>query len=219
MPTCAICGDALPDGARTCSVCGTSLPEPLPFAAVVQAPAPRKSFLAPPGLAPGGRFCPGCGTTYGPDYADTFCACGTELQTARAAAKPEPAPPPAKPKAERPPAGTRCLTLYGPDRQPVAYFPLARDATLIGRLDAPAGNFPDVDLDEWLEPALARKISRQHALIVHSRSSDQFSLRPLPGNTGTQIEAELVPAGVDYPLTPGQRFILGGVARFKFETT
>jgi hypothetical protein len=218
MPACAICGEALPDGARTCSVCGTSVPETLPLASIVEAPAPakRNSYLAPAGLPSGGRFCPGCGKTYGPDYADSFCDCGVELQTAVAPARPDA---PARPGPQRPAAGTRSLVLYGPDREPRAYFALNKDATLIGRLDAPAGNFPDIDLDEWLEPAQVRKISRQHALVLHSRATDQFSLRPLPGNTGTQIESEMVPPGVDYPLAAGQRFILGGVARFKFETT
>jgi hypothetical protein len=217
MPRCAICGEALPDGARTCSVCGTSIAEVLPFATVIETPTQRKSFLAPASLAPGGRFCPGCGKTYDPEFADSFCICGVELQAPTAAPAPGPTHAPGRAKPQRPPAGTRCVTLYGPDRQPLAYFPLPKDAMLIGRLDAPAGNFPDIDLDEWLEPAQARKISRQHALILHTRSSDQFALRPLPGNTGTQIEADLVPAGIDYPLSPGRRFILGGVARFKFE--
>src|SRR4051812_1759983 len=116
MSACAICGEALPDGARTCSVCGTSAADPLPFAAVVEAPAKRQSFLAPAGLVTGGRFCPGCGKTFGPDYADSFCGCGVELQTALAAG-PKPEAP--RPSPQRPAAGTRCLTLYGPDRQPL----------------------------------------------------------------------------------------------------
>jgi pSer/pThr/pTyr-binding forkhead associated (FHA) protein len=109
--------------------------------------------------------------------------------------------------------------LYGPDRQVLRYFPLRKDATLIGRLDAPDGNFPDIDLDQWLEPATARRISRQHALVLRSRATGNYSLRPLPGNTGTQVEAEMVLPMNDYPLSPGLRLILGGVARFKFEVT
>ena len=65
-----------------------------------------------------------------------------------------------------PPPGTPCLVLYGPDKQPLQYFALTKDAMLIGRLDAVAGTFPDIDLDEWFDRATIRKISRQHALIL-----------------------------------------------------
>jgi hypothetical protein len=146
-------------------------------------------------------------------------------RTERRAAESPPAAPASAPSAEAPPArlldrpapGTRCLVLYGPDRNPLHWFPLAKDATLIGRLDAPAGNFPDIDVDEWLDAATARRLSRQHALVLRSRISGDFTLRPLPGNTGTQLEADMVVPMQDHPLTPGQRLILGGVARFKFE--
>jgi hypothetical protein len=127
-----------------------------------------------------------------------------------------PSAPPARPL-DKPAPGTRCLVLYGPDRNPLHWFPIAKDATLIGRLDAPAGNFPDIDVDEWLDAATARRLSRQHALVLHSRVTGDFALRPLPGNTGTQVEADMVMPMQDHPLTPGQRLILGGVARFKFE--
>lgn len=208
----------MPEGTRTCSVCGTTLAEPVPTAQVVPPPPPRMSQVhQPPPLPPGGRYCPGCGIVYGAEYTDAFCICGTELATA-AATPARPAEPPHAPP-ERPPAGTRCLVLYGADRQPLHYFALAKDATLIGRLDAPKGNFPDIDLDEWLDAASARKISRQHALVLRSRATGDVTLRPLEGNTGTQIETEMVLPANDYPLIPGQRIILGGVARLKFEIT
>jgi hypothetical protein len=207
MPTCQICGETMPEGTRTCTLCGSSMPD---LAAVAQTPAApvQRSVTVPANLPPGGRYCPSCGIVYDVDYTDVFCICGTELVGASAA------PPVA---ADKPPAGTRCLVLYGPDRQPRRYFALAKDVTLIGRLDAPAGNFPDIDLDEWLDPATARKISRQHALVLRSRANGSFSLRPLAGNTGTQLETEMVLPMHDYVLTPGQRLILGGVARLKFE--
>ena len=41
--------------------------------------------------------------------------------------------------------------------------------------------------------------------------------RPLAGNTGTQIEADMVPPLADYPLHPGTRLVLGGSVRFRFE--
>jgi hypothetical protein len=99
----------------------------------------------------------------------------------------------------------------------MGYFPLEKDATLIGRLDAVEGCFPDIDLAAWLEPGQTRKVSRRHALILRSRATAAFSLRPLAGNTGTQIDADMAIPLSDYPLAPGQRMILGGVARFKFE--
>jgi hypothetical protein len=165
------------------------------------------------------RKCPCCGKTYGPEYADVFCTCGIELEFSNQAAalaatavlSPEHAAP------ERPPDGTRCLVLYGPDRKPLSYFPLTKDVTVLGRQDAAAGHFPDIDLSSWLEEASARKVSRAHALVLHSRQNDSFALRPLAGNTGTQIEFEMVRPQEDYPLRPGTRLVLGGVARFKFE--
>lgn len=127
------------------------------------------------------------------------------------------ASPAAPSQGSKPPVGTHCLVLYGPDRQPLHWFALTKDATLIGRLDAPSGNFPDIDVDEWLDAVTARRISRQHALVLRSRITGDFALRPLPGNTGTQVEVDMVMPMNDYPLAPGQRVILGGVARFKFE--
>jgi pSer/pThr/pTyr-binding forkhead associated (FHA) protein len=108
--------------------------------------------------------------------------------------------------------------LYGADKKPVAYFPLDRDAMLIGRIDAVSGCFPQIDVSEWVDEATARRVSRKHALLLHVRGSDNFVLRPLPGNTGTQVNAEMC-AGADVPLAVGARVILGGAVRFKFEVT
>ncbi len=121
------------------------------------------------------------------------------------------------PRGVKPSPGTPCLVLYGPDKQPLQYFALEKDAILIGRLDAVAGNFPDIDLDDWFDRATIRKISRQHALILRSRATSTFILRPLTGNTGTQLETQMLLAMQDYPLRPGHRIILGGVIRLKFE--
>jgi hypothetical protein len=226
MPICSICGETLPEGARTCAVCGTSLHDVvLPTASVVTpADHAEKTHLVPmPNVPPDGRYCPACRLVYGPDYPDAFCRCGIELVKAPPPPPPPLAPPPEAParpvkvRTQRPAPGTPCLTLYGPDRQPLQYFPLTRDATLIGRLDALAGVFPDVDLDEWLDAAITRKVSRQHALVLRQRTQGTFSLRPLTGNTGTQLETEMVLPLHDYPLQPGHRVILGGVVRLKFE--
>ena len=218
MPSCSVCGEAMPEGTRTCAVCGTTLPEPAPVPRMPPSPtAPPVQANIPASVPPGGRYCPACGIAYGPEYTDAFCICGTELALAPTMSE-APVPPP-RDTVTVPAPGTPCLVMYGPDRQPVHYFALHKDATLIGRLDAAKGNFPDIDLDEWLDDAAARRISRQHALILHSRATGGFSLRPLEGNTGTQIQTEMVLPMNDYPLIPGQRLILGGVARFKFEIT
>jgi pSer/pThr/pTyr-binding forkhead associated (FHA) protein len=169
------------------------------------------------------RICPACNKNYGADYADDFCACGVELVKDWTATPPKrpataataPAVTTAEP--QRPPAGTRCLVLYDEDKRPVQYFPLDRDATLIGREDAVEGVFPEIDLRQWLDEASARKVSRRHALILHSRANDSYAIRPLAGNSGTQIEADMVPAQEDVPLKPGTRIVLGGAVRFKFE--
>jgi hypothetical protein len=124
---------------------------------------------------------------------------------------------PAAAEPERPPPGTACLVLYGPQKQPLHYFSLTKDVTLIGRSDAVSGSFPDIDLAAWLDPAQARRVSRKHALVFRSRADRRCWLRPLAGNTGTQIEADMVPALADYPLAPGLRIIFGGAVRFKFE--
>jgi hypothetical protein len=167
------------------------------------------------------RVCPACNKSYGADYADDFCACGVELvkDWTAAPAKKNPTAAVAATTAEphRPPAGTHCLVLYDEDKKPVHYFTLDRDATLIGREDAVEGVFPDIDLRQWLDEASARKVSRRHALILHSRANDAYAIRPLAGNSGTQVEADMVAAQEDVPLKPGTRIVLGGAIRFKFE--
>ncbi len=129
----------------------------------------------------------------------------------------DPDAPAVKVRSVKPPSGTPCLVLYGPDKQPLQYFALTKDATAIGRLDAVAGIFPDIDLDEWFDRATIRKISRHHAVILRTRATNTFALRPLAGNTGTQLDAQMVQPQQDYPLKPGHRIILGGVIRLKFE--
>jgi hypothetical protein len=232
MVECSICGTKIPDGSRTCSICGSSTDLFLPSEAELRAAA---SIAMPRELPVGGTYCPNCAKVYGPEYVDPFCACGAELKKALDDDVPMapilddllPMAPilddmpeegtDVRTPAQKPAPGTPCLVLYGPDKQPLQFFPLTKDAVLIGRLDAVAGIFPDVDLDEWFDRATIRKISRQHAVILRTRTTGTFTLRPLAGNTGTQLETQLVQALQDYPLMPGHRIILGGVIRMKFE--
>src|SRR5262249_35804324 len=158
----------------------------------------------PKKLPSGGSYCPNCAKVYGPEYADLFCVCGTELLKESRLNRPpaqvpvaqvldevspmapirdempplapvlddvpmapilEEAPPMAnreeevplalvaplaaedvnapavKARGVKPSPGTPCLVLYGPDKTPLQYFALTKDAMLIGRLDAVAGNF------------------------------------------------------------------------------
>jgi hypothetical protein len=221
MTQCSVCGEALAPGSWTCALCGTTMPQP-----VADLAPPLKTIPSslPQGelLAPDTRLCPGCGKTYGRDYTDTFCTCGMELfgaeQLPAAIVEETPAEEAdANQGMIRPAAGTQCLVLYDAQKQPLHYFPLDKDALLIGRLDAVAGNFPDIDVTEWLEAAQARKVSRKHALVLRSRATGALLLRPLAGNTGTQVDSELLAPLSDCLLGPGRRIILGGAVRFKFE--
>jgi pSer/pThr/pTyr-binding forkhead associated (FHA) protein len=234
MALCPVCGTASVPGSSTCSMCGTTIPEPgaVPSQTPPVPPPSRPPLPVGEVLAPGTRLCPGCGQSYGPDYADSFCACGMELYGAEqlpAAILEDPptqeqSAEPAGTSAEtnapaRPPAGTRCLVLYDAQKRPLAYFPLDKEALLIGRLDAVAGNFPDIDVTQWLDPAVARKVSRKHALVLKVRATGAYLFRPLAGNTGTQVDDDMVAPLCDCLLEPGRRIILGGAARLKFEIT
>jgi hypothetical protein len=175
----------------------------------------EEDLEAPQAPAAGARVCAVCGKVYGPDYADPFCVCGVELTPT--------APPAAVPgsptRVVPPPSGTVCLVLLGPDRQPVRFFPINKDVTTIGRADPLHGHFPDIDVGAWLSEEMARKVSRNHALILRQRQGNTFLLRPLSGNTGTQFNQDMVAAMHDYPLVPGTRLILGGAVRLRFEVT
>ncbi|MBI2805768.1 MAG: FHA domain-containing protein [Planctomycetes bacterium] len=290
MIECTICGEKIQDGSRTCSVCGSTVDDFMPAGTGLGSASQLAAAPAAPvgALPPGGSYCPGCATVYGPEHKDPYCVCGIELLKelpAGAVVAPpmEELPPPAailedapmaplleesppvaafldeapplaplmeeapplapfldetpalapiqatpaeevhepamKIRLTKPPSGTPCLVLYGPDKQPLQYFPLTKDATLIGRLDAVEGVFPDVDLDQWFDRPTIRKISRRHALVLRTRQTGAFALRPLAGNTGTQFEKDLVQPLQDYPLAHGTRIILGGVIRLKFEIT
>ena len=116
--------------------------------------------------------------------------------------------------------GTICLVVYSDTkpRQPVRYVPVTKDVLLVGRADAIRGDFPDLDLGSLLDDSLAKKVSRRHAEVLRARDSQTFSLRPLPGNTGTQVGKELATPGQNYPLTDGTPIVLGGVIWLKLET-
>jgi len=241
--TCESCGELY--DAETCPRCGARPPRKVIDAAPVPKRRSRKKQLDPdlpplgvdfellaeeeeglevaaepaaePAAVPAATFtklCPVCGKMYGPDYTDTFCVCGVELS--------QPAAPAVKGPTEQvpsPPTGTACLVLLGPDKKPIHSFPIDKDVTAIGRADALHGHFPDIDVNAWLDADTARKVSRRHALVLRQRQDNTFFLRPLSGNTGTQINQDMVAAMHDYPLVPGTRLILGGAIRLRFEVS
>ena len=88
----------------------------------------------------------------------------------------------------------------------------------MGRQDAVRGDFPDLDLAGLLDESAARKVSRRHAELLRARSTQSYLLRPLPGNTGTQVGKELATPGKEYPLIDGTPIVLGGAVWMKFET-
>lgn len=236
---CDVCGTSVP-----ASSAGSG---PAPSAPSVPPPSSRPVppvTAPPPGVASGlSRTCPVCKLQYGPDYEDEFCGCGGELVTTLPAEPSSPvdpaddvsetpeadetvlpetvvAPPPvpvAPTGIVRPAAGTVCLVVYSEAKEPIHYCTINKDVTIIGRSDPVRGDFPDLDLADLFETAISRRISRKHAMVLRSRTAGTYSLRPLGGNTGTQIEKELATALQDYPLTAGTRLILGGVVRLKFE--
>jgi len=239
MSNCIVCAEPLPAEAKTCHVCGTSVSAPS-----AGSPAPNHTGNTPspsPGGADGAatipfapsllgqnRICPDCGAKYDGAHGDDYCACGAALVLAAAGlaspaapnlAPPVVPPPPAAPSSAvvKPPPGTLCLVVYSAQREPVSYFELNSDVTMIGRSDPLRGDFPDVDLAQLLDEATAKRVSRKHALILRQRETQKYVLRPLAKNTGTQLESELTVDLQEYPLFDGARIILGGVARLKFE--
>jgi hypothetical protein len=220
MPACFICGTDLAAGARSCPVCGSLTPD-------LKAPAadPAGIRVAPPATA-GKRLCPACRRHFDSDYADSFCICGTalvpDLELELEQAPPPPAlleAPDTEDRAEVAialPAGVARLIVYSAELQPIHTLPLDRDVTRIGRDDPVRGDFVDLDVGRLFDAATARKVSRKHALILRSRETGTYLLRPLARNTGTQVGNELARDLVDYPLADGTRIVLGGVVRLKF---
>lgn len=244
MPNCAVCDIELQPQQKTCHVCGSatsdvsqsgaSLTPPLPLSS---APSPLPESSGVEEKAPSGeRECPACGNIFDSLYQDEFCPCGTELRprvtlgregaptdsiSPESLLPPVPLSPPVEPAGpSRPAAGTVCIVVYSDakPRQPIRYVPIVKDVVLIGREDPVRGDFPDLDLASLLDPAAAKKVSRRHAELLRARDSQSFSLRPLPGNTGTQVGKELASPGQHYPLTDGTPIVLGGVVWMKFET-
>ncbi len=204
MAECSVCGEKLRDGERTCAICGSSADEFLPMGTLLRTDPPAEDLPMAPILddLPMAPF-DGDEPPMADVLDDAVPPMADVLDEPTGPVKPEP--------------GTPCLVLYGPNKQPLGYFALTKDATTVGRLDAVRGTFPDIDLDEWFGRAVVRKISRQHAVILRNRVTGTFVLRPLAGNTGTQLEADLLEPMRDYPLRPGHRIILGGAIRLKFE--
>jgi hypothetical protein len=170
----------------------------------------------------GQRVCPVCDERYDDTYADSFCVCGTALEPDAAEApdidlQPARAPVdlPLEP-AQEPAAGVARLVVYSAERQPIHTLLLDRDVTRIGRTDPIRGDFVELDVSKLFDAETARKVSRKHCLVLRSRETQTYVLRPLASNTGTQMGTELAAELTDYPLGDGTRIVLGGVVRIKF---
>ncbi|MES2790570.1 MAG: FHA domain-containing protein [Planctomycetota bacterium] len=234
---CDVCGTSVPITVGSAPATSAAPPSP-PAPPVPAAPAPpATTFPAPVDAGSpvsGDRVCPNCQAEYGPDHQDEFCRCGGELvakgaATSTAATVPPPIPaaatpvvvPPSAPVKSagpvRPAAGTACLVVYSEQKEPIHYCAINKDVTIIGRGDPVRGDFPDLDLGELFDSSVSRRISRKHVMVLRSRTGGTYSVRPLGGNTGTQIEKELATQLSDYPLVTGTRLVLGGVIRLKFE--
>jgi hypothetical protein len=244
MPMCSVCDAELKPEQKSCHVCGSNVeasasslpasPPPLPLHQIPPIPAPP-ILETSVDASSDQRECPACGQRFGLDYQDEFCPCGTELRAPSDHAAPaspvDPSPPvpsesatsatsPASAGTIRPMVGTVCLVVYSDSkpRVPVRYVPLVKDVLLIGRQDAVRGDFPDLDFSSLLDESSAKKVSRRHAEILRARDSQTYRLRPLPGNTGTQVGKELASPGQEYALTDGTPIVLGGAVWMKFET-
>ena len=235
--TCHVCGSTVEATAPASSPPALPPLPPMPLASLVSVESDGAASDSAESTH-GERECPACGLTFGASHQDEFCSCGTELQARTSSSvapagttspsatslPPIPAPPESAPAAlagtTRPPAGTVCLVVYSDTkpRQPVRYFPINKDVVVLGRQDAVRGDFPDLDLSSLVDESLSRKVSRRHAEVLRARDTQTFTLRPLPGNTGTQVGKELAQPGQNYPLTDGTPIILGGVIWLKFET-
>jgi len=242
MPNCAVCDIELQPQQKTCHICGSATADIAASSpagstsgpASIPDPVPSQPDLGsgPVESVSNDRECPACGRVFDSRHQDEFCPCGTELRPRSGPADPtDAAPPPPIPLAtpvppveaagaSRPAAGTICLVVYSETkpRQPIRYVPISKDVLLIGREDAVRGDFPDLDLSSLLDESTAKKVSRRHAELLRARDSQSFLLRPLPGNTGTQVGKELASPGQNYPLTDGIPIVLGGVVWMKFET-
>jgi hypothetical protein len=222
MIACFVCGTELADDTKACSVCGTSL---APVSAKDDLPPVLASLLPLPALA-GNRACPVCGKHYDDSHTDSFCACGAALVRLDEEAhdlpleRPDEAAAPLPLEQSAAPAAAAAegprLVVYSADKQPIHTLLLDRDVTRIGRNDPIRGDFVDLDVGQLLDEETARKVSRKHAVILRSRETHTFTLRPLARNTGTQVGNDLAVELQDYPLSDGTRIVLGGAVRLKF---
>ena len=163
------------------------------------------------------KICPVCQES-NHDAADLCMLCGASLpelpsqdqalgeEDAELLLPSEPAPPP---------RDTLAVAVYH-DAEPrvVAFFPLGGDITAIGREDAGAGHFPDIDFSKLSERGVGVAfVSRRHARFL--RHGGRVLLEVLAGTTGTQVNRALVAPGRTVVLSPGDRIILGGRVRMK----
>jgi hypothetical protein len=219
MLACKVCGTELLDDAKACHVCGSSVDDD--FSPTLAPALPDLEPVRMP-AASGQRRCPACRERYDDSYRDSFCACGAALVADHPELPDIDLVPVGPAKADLITAsqpGVARLVIYSAQRQPIHSFVLDRDVIRVGRDDPVRGDFVELDVGRLFDAATARKVSRKHCLVLRSRETQTFVLRPLAQNTGTQVGDELATELTDYPLTDGTRIVLGGAVRMKFVTS
>jgi hypothetical protein len=119
---------------------------------------------------------------------------------------------PAEPKA---PTNKLALAIYHDSQnRVVAFFPIENDIMTIGREDASAGHFPDIDVSTLEASGVgASFVSRRHARILNQ--AEGLTLQVMANTTGTQVNRGIVTPGLSARLNIGDRIILGGRVRMK----
>ncbi len=163
------------------------------------------------------KICPTCQES-NHDAADLCMLCGAELpvlpEQGGVGGEGGPILLPSQPA--NPPVGTLAIAVYH-DTEPrvVAYLPLLGDVCGLGREDASASQFPELDLSEAAgKGASVAYASRQHATILRDPSG-QLTLVTHKRTTGTQVNRTLVEDGSRTAVCAGDRLVLGGRVRLK----
>lgn len=163
------------------------------------------------------KICPTCHES-NHDVADACMLCGAQLPALPEQVAPgtEQGPmlmPSAPPT---PAAGSTALALYH-DTEPrvLGYLVLRGDVCVLGREDAAAGLFPELDLSGVTTPgASITHASRRHATLLRGPQG-RITLVAERRTTGTQVNRTLVADGERVELQIGDRIILGGRVRLK----
>jgi hypothetical protein len=163
------------------------------------------------------KICPTCQES-NHDAADLCMLCGAQLPVLPEQGAPGsdqgpmlmPSAPP------QPSPGTLALAVFhDTEARVVGYLPLSGDVCAIGREDAAAGLFPELDLSAVAgNGASVGYASRQHATLLRDPAG-HVVLATHKRTTGTQLNRTLLQDATRTAISPGDRLILGGRVRLK----